>query len=61
MYVLNLQKWKQIKEIKHIEYRKLMSSARIYDGRNIYNIEENKNNKILLNYKKLINIWKEEV
>lgn len=38
--------WKQIKEIKPIEYKELMNNAIVYDGRNICNVKEMKENKI---------------
>ncbi len=38
--------WNQIKEIKPEDYKKLMKTPLVYDGRNIYNIEEMKKNKV---------------
>ena len=36
--------WEEIKNIKPSEYKKLMKKAIIYDGRNIYNLEEMREN-----------------
>lgn len=38
--------WKEIRDIKPSEYKKLMKNAIVYDGRNIYDINEMKENKI---------------
>lgn len=38
--------WKEIQNIKPSEYKKLMRNAIVYDGRNIYDINEMKENKI---------------
>ena len=38
--------WKEIKEIKPKKYKELMRTALVYDGRNIYDIEEMKNEKV---------------
>lgn len=38
--------WKDIKEIKPEIYKKLMRTPLVYDGRNIYNIEEMRNNEV---------------
>ena len=35
--------WEQIKNVKPIEFKQLMKNAVIYDGRNIYSLEEMKN------------------
>lgn len=38
--------WNEIKSINPTEYKKLMKTPLVYDGRNIYNLEEMKNAKI---------------
>lgn len=38
--------WKEIKNIKPQEYKTLMKNPLVYDGRNIYNLKEMKDNKI---------------
>ena len=38
--------WKEIKNIKPEKYKELMKTPLVYDGRNIYNLEEMKNAKI---------------
>lgn len=38
--------WEEIKNVKPQEYKKLMKDPLIYDGRNIYNLKEMKDNKI---------------
>ena len=35
--------WEQIKNVKPIEFKQLMKKAVVYDGRNIYSLEEMKN------------------
>lgn len=38
--------WQEIKDIKPEEYKKMMRTPLVFDGRNIYNIEEMKNAKV---------------
>lgn len=38
--------WEQIRNIKPETYKKLMRTPLVYDGRNIYNIDEMKNNEV---------------
>lgn len=38
--------WQEIKEVKPNEYKKLMKNAIVYDGRNIYDLKEMKENEI---------------
>lgn len=38
--------WNEIKNIKPSEYKKLMKRALVYDGRNIYNLEDMKENEV---------------
>ena len=38
--------WQQIKDVKPEEYKKLMKNPLVYDGRNIYTIEDMKENGI---------------
>ena len=35
--------WPEIKDIKEAEYKNLMKTPLVYDGRNIYSVEEMKN------------------
>lgn len=38
--------WQEIKEVKPNEYKKLMKNVIVYDGRNIYDLKEMKENEI---------------
>lgn len=38
--------WEEIKNIKECEYKKLMKNPLVYDGRNIYNVKEMKENGV---------------
>lgn len=38
--------WEEIKNVKPQEYKTLMKIPLVYDGRNIYNLKEMKDNKI---------------
>ena len=38
--------WNEIKNIKPEQYKKLMKTPLVYDGRNIYNLKEMKDNGV---------------
>ena len=38
--------WQQIKDVKPEEYKKIMKTPLVYDGRNIYSVEEMKENEV---------------
>ena len=40
--VLFLLGWDEIKEVRPEEYKKIMKNAIVYDGRNLYDIDEMK-------------------
>ena len=46
MCVSYLLGWNEIKDIKPHEYKQLMKTPLVYDGRNIYNVNDMKNEGI---------------
>ena len=44
--MLIFTEWDEIKNIKPAEYKKLMKTPLVYDGRNIYDLKEMKENGV---------------